>query len=123
MFVFVKLGNLFREQSTDELFETRLRNIERSQLEQRTLWQAAVAEFHYRGFGGLFIILSDLQKLRHTLSNPLRLLKRLLSRNGELLAQRAAPRMSCVCLIDDRTARQTPGSNIKKKHPGVAADP
>ena len=36
---------------------------------------------------------------------------------------RAAPRMSCVCLIDDRTALQTPGS-IKKKHPGVvAADP
>ena len=50
VFVFIKLGNLSREQSADELFETRLRNIERSQLEQRTLWQAvAVAEFHYHG--------------------------------------------------------------------------
>ena len=52
-----KVGKPFREQSADELFETRLRNIERSQLEQRTLWPAAEAEFHYRRFRGLFIIL------------------------------------------------------------------
>ena len=119
VFVFIKLGNLSWEQSTDELFETWLRAIERSQLEQRTLWQSSRAEFLYRG---LFIILWDIGKLRHTLSTPLRLLKTALSKWRAFGTRGCAYHELRVAhlVADDQTIRHL--AAWLKRHPGAAAD-